>query len=1702
MNPFPEYEVNKCIPSSHFSSVSLSDVAAAREELTGEALVIKIIETNQVGGGVNVCYTGDVLTLEEAFGCGLIPASVYVKVLQRQKACQDVKQMGVAGNLWHFGPEEKVNHEVNGLILKCLSGGRSLASERTMNTLGSVWDVLNDHEIRSMPLDSAVRDEDASVADVSEGVDEKLRVDVAVQCDLMNSSSTLIVLGHQQQFMGLVLPLSRETMSSSFQQITNSKYTSQLFSNRGKIAAFYIPESSEIIEITSAVENGLIDSCTADILQSVEIPDVFPDIHHFNERYSTWLMYKKLAVDRWRHPADVSELNLPTPTEAEQLFISYLMINSYTDPRSLQRVLIFDSQLNETTQAFLKDPIFSQNLTFNIRDQSEQADVDVLLQINEETGKVIKNMQTDGRVTLEENTIQAFEPHNLTCLSKMEVIFDKQILRNDDSPKQDPVKECFVVDCTDMSNTEHDEVGRGSFQHSKNWAKSDDPEEKMNENSVKCITKNTDRENHDVPACLEVPFVSTLCPVKTKNADSSSQIFANEARIHQTLPYCNAESLRSESESDDIHQAKPFCSADVMEMESEYEHAFQLLKTQVDESSVEITPDSSTSDLTEKHRAPELDDLELPEKTDVLSGEEVSFLSIKHATQCQAEQNFLASDRKPNQTVQFESGKYLDSDSESSIYPELNYFSDEDSEDQTVVLSTGNLYRTENMQQQTERKMVGTVFDLPKKMTNEETESAKQHRNLETGSILGNQSFSSDSGHELVMISPSRWSQVTAGCDSHKDTQAFLADSDSQIMINRGKTDGVSECVVIGNSALTMPSNASHLSDSTSNPNSKNQAQHITLPFNCQESDNQPTDVVFSDELDSQETTLAGSEREFVTFLLSHIDLFEESRKESSTSDAHSASSSEPGKSSPGNSVEMAKIVFSRDVEDLDIKCAEDGSSLAVPQQMMPYSESVEFQPSCSQNIPSQNDPACDESAQQSNSPATPALFVDSNAVSHTSNKMEAPALTSNDLSKSLEKQNKEIFTAPTNTEQIPLKQENDSNNTTVPFLNVPSVSPSINLVQPETNRQDEFGSPNKPETVPVLYECCVTGIKHTQNSKSSSDLPDVQNTPNTISHRSNNMEALTINDLSNLIVSDEKACKERLSPERQHDDTLFPTNTEQISLSKLENNSKNESLLCLNPPSGSIKMDLVQHQTKMSEDLGSSSQQEKVPVLSEVCITDTLPAQQSNSSSDLPAVLNYLDTGIIVSHKSMDMQTSALSNTDLSGSNISCAELVQLHEERLSPQRQHEDTFIVPSNTEQAALSTEDSSNEETNGLNSLSVSSDFDLVQPEVKMGEDLESSNQPEEAPVLSDSCCFTGKNTSEQPNSSCCFSAFCGDISTANSANQMSEDMEIPAFPDNDLSDSIISGLNDVKVYEERHSPERQHNFFIVPSDPEQVSLSKQDNDSNSGSLSCLNPPFVSSGIDLVQPETIVGEYLGDRSQPVLSGSCVPSAVCSSTWSEICIGVETQEEMTTEHTDFSDLQKPQTQVNDCANHQSIEECSFHKSNKPLGPMESSVTDTVVDLMKQNFRTSNSKNMENSELTSQDEKVRENTEHAPNAQLQLLPLFNTISLNQDFLVLQEMVESLSSATQLQESQEDQLHTLESIKEESSEEEEEKSAGTDKDDCPTSAKTHQSSAHLINNSDACKAKKVKIKTEHFCVKYIRWSSTHLCHACPTKNY
>uniref|UniRef100_A0A8C7UBW6 Dystonin n=1 Tax=Oncorhynchus mykiss TaxID=8022 RepID=A0A8C7UBW6_ONCMY len=296
-------EANQCILSPLFSSEPLPVIAAVREGAISERLAMKVIEIQLATGGLRVSYTSDVLTLERAFQFGLIPDHLVLSAVHEEEALSE------------------------GLIDQGTATG--ILSQQAQN--GGIVNPQNG---------------------------KRLSVDEAVQCDLMSSSCALLVLEKQKGFMGLLWPHSGEilTMSTSLQhEIITNQLAFKLLSNRQKIAALYIAEDSEVVDINSATQNGLIDTHTAEVLKTIEIPDVFPDVDDLNDRFSIWLMLRELQIGGSHRPTDDIEnddenINAPSPIEAKQLFISYLMLNSYMDPKSGQRLLIFDGQLTKMAE--------------------------------------------------------------------------------------------------------------------------------------------------------------------------------------------------------------------------------------------------------------------------------------------------------------------------------------------------------------------------------------------------------------------------------------------------------------------------------------------------------------------------------------------------------------------------------------------------------------------------------------------------------------------------------------------------------------------------------------------------------------------------------------------------------------------------------------------------------------------------------------------------------------------------------------------------------------------------------------------------------------------------------------------------------------------------------------------------------------------------------------------------------------------------------------------------------------------------------------------------------------------------------------------------------------------------------------------------------------------------------------------------------
>ncbi|XP_077469688.1 uncharacterized protein LOC144084797 [Stigmatopora argus] len=375
---------SKCIDGSHVTSVSIGEVAtAAREASMLENIVMKMIEFNQVNDGLDVAYSGDTVTLEMAFQRGLIPASVYVNILQRQKTCQEMMHDHSIHNEPHL---EEV--QVNRLILKCIHNNKS-RTDRNVYTLTSIGDLDTISNLNSMEVDVAdptKEDKSATPGDLPSTWNngDRVTVDAQVQCDLMSFSSTLIVLGSGHQFIGLVLPQPNESQfssrsSESYEESISDVFNSSLISNNGRIEAFYIPESAEVVDINSALQNGYIDVYMADVLKSIEIPDKSLDFERLDEHFSSWLMCRKLRVGGGRQAADL----FPS-SETKQLFVSYLTLNSYIDSKSQNRVLILDKQLTKMVQFFLEDSVLSENLqhsmepwNVNASDVAEQGDLEV-----------------------------------------------------------------------------------------------------------------------------------------------------------------------------------------------------------------------------------------------------------------------------------------------------------------------------------------------------------------------------------------------------------------------------------------------------------------------------------------------------------------------------------------------------------------------------------------------------------------------------------------------------------------------------------------------------------------------------------------------------------------------------------------------------------------------------------------------------------------------------------------------------------------------------------------------------------------------------------------------------------------------------------------------------------------------------------------------------------------------------------------------------------------------------------------------------------------------------------------------------------------------------------------------------------------------------------------------------------------------------
>uniref|UniRef100_A0A672SPX3 Dystonin n=1 Tax=Sinocyclocheilus grahami TaxID=75366 RepID=A0A672SPX3_SINGR len=320
-------EAKKCLQNLQFALEPLPVITALENGAISEQTAIKIIEIQLATGGLRPTYTGDILHLERAFQLGLIPESLFIQILERKDN----------GNI--------------SLITQLFAGG--IVDPKTGRKL-TVEEALSEGLIDQDTASEILSHQAQNGGIVNPCNRSRLTVDEAVQCDLISSSSALLVLERQKAFMGLLWPNAGEILSFSTslqQNMITDRLASELLRNRHKITALYIPETSEVVDIDSAVENNLIETFTKELLKTIEIPDVFPDIDELNNSFSSWLVMRELQIDgscsAGEEISDENSTDAPSPSEAKQLFISYLMMNSYMDPKSGQRLLIFDWQINK-----------------------------------------------------------------------------------------------------------------------------------------------------------------------------------------------------------------------------------------------------------------------------------------------------------------------------------------------------------------------------------------------------------------------------------------------------------------------------------------------------------------------------------------------------------------------------------------------------------------------------------------------------------------------------------------------------------------------------------------------------------------------------------------------------------------------------------------------------------------------------------------------------------------------------------------------------------------------------------------------------------------------------------------------------------------------------------------------------------------------------------------------------------------------------------------------------------------------------------------------------------------------------------------------------------------------------------------------------------------------------------------------------------
>lgn len=391
---------------SAMPSTTVPVLDALAQGVISESMAIKVLEILISTDFLVIPSPGEELTLQKAFQQNLVFSTLFPKVLERQNMCKDLIDPCTSEKVSLVDIiQRSIFQEDTGMRLlpvRPQEGGRiTLKCGKNISILRAAHEGLIDREtmLRLLgaqllsggiiscntnqrltveeALEEGLIDRDTANSILTYQVQtggiihshpaKRLTVDEAVQCNLITCSSALLVLEAQRGYVGLIWPHSGEifpALSSLQQDLITNELACKILDGRQKIAALYIPETSQVIGLDDAKQLGIIDDNTASILKSITIPDKMPDLGELeacinSKRWLSFCKFQSSTVNDYRQQEDVldGEESIATQSseQTKKLFLSYLMINSYMDANTGQRLLMYDGDLNEAIKMLLED---------------------------------------------------------------------------------------------------------------------------------------------------------------------------------------------------------------------------------------------------------------------------------------------------------------------------------------------------------------------------------------------------------------------------------------------------------------------------------------------------------------------------------------------------------------------------------------------------------------------------------------------------------------------------------------------------------------------------------------------------------------------------------------------------------------------------------------------------------------------------------------------------------------------------------------------------------------------------------------------------------------------------------------------------------------------------------------------------------------------------------------------------------------------------------------------------------------------------------------------------------------------------------------------------------------------------------------------------------------------------------------------------